>query len=186
MRTNVMAVVLAAIGFSACAHNQAAPANTTEPAAQVTVPPAPRRQIVLNPNISRVQITDKGFAVTEKIQFNVNSAVLVPISDMVLGEVATLLKENAHLQVVEIEGHTSSEGAAARNKELSQQRADAVKAWLTEHGVAADRLVAKGYGSEKPVADDKTEMGREQNRRVDFTVIKETPADAPAAPDTAK
>jgi outer membrane protein OmpA-like peptidoglycan-associated protein len=74
---------------------------------------------------------------------------------------------------VQIEGHTDNKGKADANKALSQKRAEAVIAWLTSHlQTPADRMVPMGFGSEKPIADNKTEKGRAKNRRVDFSVTK--------------
>jgi OOP family OmpA-OmpF porin len=68
----------------------------------------------------------------------------------------------------EVEGHTDSQGADAYNQALSQRRADAVRKYLVDKGVAGDRLQAKGYGESKPEGDNKTADGRAQNRRVVF------------------
>lgn len=68
--------------------------------------------------------------------------------------------------VVEIAGHTDSRGAEAANTALSQKRADEVKAALAKAGVEESRVTAKGYGPSKPVADNATKAGRDQNRRV--------------------
>lgn len=74
---------------------------------------------------------------------------------------------------VQIEGHTDNVGSAKVNLNLSQKRAQAVVSWLTKYGkVSAKQLRAKGFGSKKPIADNKTEAGREKNRRVDFSVSK--------------
>lgn len=72
---------------------------------------------------------------------------------------------------LEIGGHTDSRGSDAYNKGLSQRRANSVMKYLVEKGVAAERLSAVGYGESKPVADNKTETGRADNRRVEFDVL---------------
>ena len=72
---------------------------------------------------------------------------------------------------LEIGGHTDSRGTDAYNKALSQRRANSVKAYLAAKGVAPERLAAVGYGESKPVADNKTEAGRSENRRVEFQVL---------------
>jgi len=69
---------------------------------------------------------------------------------------------------VEIQGHTDNVGDAAANKELSKKRAEAVKRYLINAGVAEARMTAIGYGSEMPIADNSTPKGKEKNRRVDF------------------
>ncbi len=67
---------------------------------------------------------------------------------------------------VEIAGYTDNKGAKKGNRSLSQKRADSIKSALVKAGIDANRIVAKGYGSENPIADNKTEAGRAQNRRV--------------------
>jgi outer membrane protein OmpA-like peptidoglycan-associated protein len=84
-----------------------------------------------------------------------------------LQQIAQMLQENPALKL-RVEGHTDNQGAAAANQALSDKRAQAVVAWLTAHGVTASRLVAKGYGASKPVADNTTEDGRAKNRRVEL------------------
>jgi len=73
---------------------------------------------------------------------------------------------------VEVGGHTDSQGDAGYNQKLSEGRARAVRDYLIRRGVAADRLVARGYGENRPIADNATEMGREMNRRVELTAIE--------------
>ena len=69
-----------------------------------------------------------------------------------------------------IEGNTDNTGSAEHNMKLSQQRADNVKAFLVEQGIAEDRLTAKGLGMTMPVADNSTKEGRQKNRRVDLVI----------------
>jgi len=101
------------------------------------------------------------------ILFDVDRATLRPGSGQVLDEVARLLLGDPALSL-EVQGHTDSTGAAARNRELSLERAQAVVHALGLYGVAGNRLVAKGYGPDRPVADNATEAGRQQNRRVEL------------------
>ena len=67
-----------------------------------------------------------------------------------------------------IEGHTDSSGLAARNMRLSQNRANAIRGYLEKKGIPENRLTAIGYGSTRPVADNRTVAGRAANRRVEF------------------
>jgi outer membrane protein OmpA-like peptidoglycan-associated protein len=82
-----------------------------------------------------------------------------------------VLKANPQIKKVLIEGHASSEGNAAHNLKLSGERAASVMKYLEEHGIAKGRLSEKGFGATKPIGDNKTEEGREKNRRVDFTIV---------------
>ena len=82
---------------------------------------------------------------------------------------------------MEVQGHTDNSGTAEHNKILSEQRAEAVRAWLVQHGVAADRLIARGYGQEKPLVPNVTGGNRARNRRVQF-IIAEKEGAAPPPP----
>jgi OOP family OmpA-OmpF porin len=86
-----------------------------------------------------------------------------------LDEVATALLKQPEMQV-EIQGYTDSIGADAYNLNLSQKRADAVKAYLVSKGLNSTALTAKGYGKADPIASNATRDGRAQNRRVAFAV----------------
>jgi outer membrane protein OmpA-like peptidoglycan-associated protein len=91
-----------------------------------------------------------------------------------LDQVAQALKDNPKIRV-RVEGHTDNVGTAKANLKLSQQRADAVRTYLVKQGIEAKRLESKGYGQTKPIASNKTEKGRTQNRRTDFVVLATTP-----------
>ena len=121
------------------------------------------------PEEVKKEIVEKVNYAARKIQFKVNSASLLPASYKVLDEVAELLQANPELKV-EIEGHTSREGAYELNKRLSLQRAGAVKAYLESKGVDGARLTATGYGPDKPVAEGDSPAARAQNRRVELVL----------------
>ena len=71
-----------------------------------------------------------------------------------------------------LQGYTDSRGSSSRNLDLSQRRAEAVRSYLVSRGVPSDRIVAKGMGPDRPVADNTSAEGRAQNRRVEIVVAK--------------
>jgi len=101
------------------------------------------------------------------ILFDIDSATIRPESKPVLDEVVASLEAEPGWQLT-IEGHTDSTGTADHNRTLSQQRADSVKAYLVAAGIEPARLQTAGFGSSQPVADNATELGRSQNRRVEL------------------
>jgi outer membrane protein OmpA-like peptidoglycan-associated protein len=103
--------------------------------------------------------------------FDFNKSTLQPASDPVLQQIDSLLVKNATLKL-EIQGHTDNVGNDAYNQTLSEARALSVVAWLTQHGIAATRLTAKGYGKTKPIADNGTDAGRAKNRRVEIADLR--------------
>ncbi|HVT37133.1 MAG TPA: OmpA family protein, partial [Nevskiaceae bacterium] len=111
-------------------------------------------------------------ALMRNIQFRLDSAELTEDSKKILDGVAATLKqpESANINV-EIGGHTDTTGSDPYNQMLSQQRAESVKQYLIGKGVTAERLKTRGYGKAEPVADNTTEQGREENRRVAFRIL---------------
>lgn len=80
-----------------------------------------------------------------------------------------VLKKNVK---IEIAGHTDDVGEDASNLKLSQKRAEAVRKYLISKGISASRIVAKGYGETKPVADNSTEVGKQKNRRTEVHILE--------------
>jgi outer membrane protein OmpA-like peptidoglycan-associated protein len=111
-------------------------------------------------------VTDGKF-ITHGIQFDVAQATIKPESMGAINEVAKLLKDHGDLNF-EIRGHTDSDGEEGANMELSQQRADAVKAKLMEAGIEDSRLSTKGFGESQPLDTNDTAEGKANNRRVEF------------------
>ena len=111
---------------------------------------------------------EKGKAlVLDGIVFKTGSAEILPSSEEILNQAYNTLADNPDIKV-EIQGYTDNVGNRNYNLKLSQKRAEAVKQWLVDKGIAADRMTAKGYGPENPVGDNSTEAGRQQNRRIEF------------------
>jgi OOP family OmpA-OmpF porin len=106
------------------------------------------------------------------IFFETGKAELRPESFAELDRVVELLKLNPSMQIA-ISGHTDNVGAASLNRELSDARAKSVMAYLVQKGIQQKRLVARGFGDAKPIADNATDEGRQANRRVEFTITRE-------------
>jgi len=110
----------------------------------------------------------KGSIALHNILFDTGKATIKPESASALKVIGDVLKSDAALKL-EIQGHTDNVGTAAANLRLSQDRAASVKAYLVQTlGVGADRLTTAGFGDTKPIADNKTDDGRAQNRRVEL------------------
>lgn len=103
----------------------------------------------------------------EGINFEYDSARLTEASVAPMHEALLILRRHSDL-AVEIAGHTDSKGSDSYNQALSERRANAVRNELVAHGIDASRLTVRGYGESQPVADNATEAGRAQNRRVEF------------------
>lgn len=105
------------------------------------------------------------------IQFDFAKATIRPESNKLLDEAVKVLKQYPELRIA-ISGHTDNVGDAAKNLELSQQRADAVKAYLVGKGIDTGRVETRGAGANEPVADNSTDKGRQENRRIEFKLLQ--------------
>ena len=121
---------------------------------------------------STVIVRSSRIEIPERVYFDHGQATIQQRSLPLLKQVAGVLRANAQITKVRIEGHTDSTSSDEFNLQLSQQRAEAVRALLIQAGVHKDVLEAKGYGESKPVADNETEEGREKNRRVEFVIVE--------------
>ena len=125
-------------------------------------PDAPAQEVVAAPQ-------DEVIVLSDKVLFDFNSSTLTPAANQVLADISKRLTESAIIGVL-VKGHTDSVGSEAFNQQLSQRRADSVAAFLVSQGVAADKIHTEGHGEGQPVADNATDEGRAQNRRVEIVV----------------
>jgi outer membrane protein OmpA-like peptidoglycan-associated protein len=107
--------------------------------------------------------------VRQKIAFEWDSARLSADSYPALDDVVRALEGNPAFRL-EVEGHASSEGTDDHNQQLSEQRASVVRRYLSAHGIAGDRLISRGLSSSAPIASNETLVGRQTNRRVEFSL----------------
>ena len=132
-----------------------------------------------------VEVRGEQLVILRPVFFATDKDVILAKSFPVLQAVADALKLTASIKKMRVEGHTDSSGKKEHNLDLSDRRAHSVMNWLVEKAkVDASRLEAKGYGSERPVADNRKAAGRAKNRRVEFYIVAvgtEVPAEAPGA-----
>ncbi|WP_043401602.1 OmpA family protein, partial [Archangium violaceum] len=121
---------------------------------------------------SKVRLEAKRIVILDKVYFATNKDVILPKSFDLLNQVAAILRANPQIELLRVEGHTDNQGKPAKNQNLSERRAANVRAFLIKEGVAAERLESVGYGQTKPVDTNKTAAGRENNRRVEFNILK--------------
>ena len=108
-------------------------------------------------------------SLSSDILFTSGSAALAPGADDKLHEVAGILQQYPRT-MIEVVGHTDSVGSEASNQVLSERRAASVKDALVRNGVSSTRIVTRGAGELRPIADNSTPEGRARNRRVDLTI----------------
>jgi len=106
----------------------------------------------------------------DNVYFDFGKYKLRPESYKELDELVSYMKWREK-EKIEIAGHTDNIGSAPDNLKLSQQRAEAIRQYLIKKGIAASRVIAKGYGSTDPVADNSTYEGRQQNRRTEVRIL---------------
>ncbi|QDE70500.1 cell envelope biogenesis protein OmpA [Myxococcus xanthus] len=120
----------------------------------------------------KVLVEGERIVILEKVYFATGKDVILARSFPLLKQAAAVLRANPQVELLRIEGHTDDQGNDAKNLDLSQRRANNVRAFLVKEGIAEGRMEAVGYGETKPVDTNKTATGRENNRRVGFTILR--------------
>jgi outer membrane protein OmpA-like peptidoglycan-associated protein len=142
------------------------------------LPPLPPPPPPPPPKEEHAKIVENKIVIDEKIQFEYDKAIILPVSFGILDDVVKVMQDNPKVKKVRVEGHASDEGHGPMgnqyNKALSDKRAHAVMDYLVSKGVDRSRLEAHGYGVEKPISDNKSEEGREKNRRVEFNILDDS------------
>ncbi|MEO8704438.1 MAG: OmpA family protein [Kofleriaceae bacterium] len=180
MRFQLVSVLaLSLLGCKGSAHMSA---STTPPPADPAPPPAdpvaaadpePETEPVVAAEPKNIEIQKNVIRLKPKIRilFGTDSADLQAASNEILDEVASVMAQNAKIRI-RVEGHTDDAGKADHNLDLSTRRAASVKTYLASKGIADDRLESQGCGQVVPIADNKTEDGKAQNRRVEFVILR--------------
>lgn len=121
--------------------------------------------------ITRYQISMKEDFILKGVQFEFDSADLTYEAKTNLDDVVKALKQNPKVKL-RIQGYTDSVGDDQYNYGLSLRRAESVKNYMVQKGVAAERLTTQGFGEKNPIASNDTPEGRAENRRIEFVIVK--------------
>jgi outer membrane protein OmpA-like peptidoglycan-associated protein len=131
------------------------------PAPEPEPPPPPRAE-------AKAELIE----LSEHVEFETASAVLLDRSKQLLDDVARELTDHPEIRKVQIEGHTDSTASNRTNLKLSKERIASVRSYLIGKGIEPNRLSIKAFGERKPTASNKTEEGRARNRRVEFRILQ--------------
>jgi outer membrane protein OmpA-like peptidoglycan-associated protein len=138
-----------------------------QPVSAPPVQPVPVAPVVTTPAPAALTATPRTFSLAGDANFDTDKATLTPVARSKLDKLIALARGTA-FRTVTIDGYTDSRASDAHNLALSQRRAQAVAAYLRDHGFDSRQYVTHGYGKADPVATNATEEGRAQNRRVEI------------------
>jgi outer membrane protein OmpA-like peptidoglycan-associated protein len=132
----------------------------------------------------RVYVTAERVVITEPLRFYVDRDGILPESNPLLQEIATVLAAHPELQHIEVQVHSINLNGEPRSidhsRSLTRRRAEAICWWLTLHGIDGSRLEARGFVASTPIADNTTAAGQALNRRVEFVVRRPPTIVSPA------
>lgn len=134
---------------------------------RVVAPPAPELSLEEEIDLLQAELDSLQDEIRETVVFATDSDELAPSAQVTLDKVVDAMNRYSR-PVVETGGHTDSEGEEEYNRDLSQRRADAVVGYISSSGIDPERLRSVGFGETQPLADNSTQEGRLQNRRVEF------------------
>lgn len=120
---------------------------------------------------AQIIVEEGRISILETIRFEPESSAIDRDSYRIMDQIALALRKHKEIDRIEVGGHTDSTGSHEYNVRLSHARARSVRMYLLEQGIKPGRLSARGYGPDKPIADNETDDGRAKNRRVEFVVV---------------
>jgi len=159
------AVVGSVAGWYLCKWAQKEEEKPARKAAATAPAPAPAPAAEAAPAVVQERIVLRG------VNFDFDKSEIRPDASVILEEVVSILSGKPDVQV-RIEGHTDATGPEDYNQGLSERRADSVRQYLVEHGIAAAQLTSAGFGESNPIATNDTREGRALNRRVELQVLE--------------
>lgn len=136
----------------------------------IEIPKLGPREVYNDVNIVIQYEEESSFTLTD-LHFETGKSTIKPSSFNELDELVKYLNLKPDLRI-EVGGHTDNNGSDESNLVLSQKRAEAVRNYLVKNGIKMERIVAKGYGEEKPIAENNTDAGRALNRRTEINIIE--------------
>lgn len=163
-RNTLLALVIMALsfGFQACTEDEAGIEETVEPAPS---------ELPAEPPMNGLTGQETGEFVPQTVHFAFDRADLSAEAQNALSDMADYFKANANV-MVQVEGHCDKRGTIEYNLALGARRAEAVKDYLVQLGVEANRMTTISYGEEKPVDEGHDETAHAKNRRAEFTISK--------------
>jgi outer membrane protein OmpA-like peptidoglycan-associated protein len=120
---------------------------------------------------ARVRMTESQIVILDRIYFEFDSAVIKRESFDLLDEVVVSMLDNPEIVLIEVQGHTDTQGTSGYNAKLSQARAESVMSYLASRGVEGSRIIATGYGEDRPIQLGSSREVHESNRRVEFHIL---------------
>jgi OOP family OmpA-OmpF porin len=121
-------------------------------------------------SFAQPKIENNRLVLEKQVTFKTGTAELTDEGKEALVAVKDFLKQKDYISTMRVEGHTDNGGNETTNQTLTEQRALAVCKWLAAYEIDCKRLLAVGFGSSKPVADNSTPMGKAENRRMEFVM----------------
>lgn len=162
---------LMALSQQACKSKKITAQRSAETETAQPAPPPPQQPAPVAERPAPAPVEEKPDFNFRNIQFEFDSSVLKTESYAVLDRISREIRKDPSARFV-LNGHASVEGTADYNMSLSVDRANAVKLYLANAGIASDRLTAKGFGATQPTASNDTESGRALNRRVEIKLAR--------------